>query len=116
MNKIILTGRVTKDIVKTTAGTTTVAKFSIAVARDFKKGESDFINCVAFGKTADTIEQYFTKGKPIGLTGRIQTGSYEKDGRKIYTTDVVVESFEFVLKDSSTDTDMIPDDGGDIPF
>jgi single-strand DNA-binding protein len=69
------------------------------VNRKFKKdGEqtADFIPCIAFGKTAEFIEKYFSKGQRIGLTGRIQTGSYDKDGQKVYTTDVIVESVEFV--------------------
>lgn len=69
--------------------------------RRFKNSEgnydADFINCVAFGKSAEFIEKYFKKGMAIGLTGRIQTGSYtNKDGQKVYTTDVVVEETEFV--------------------
>lgn len=99
MNKVILIGRLTKDPeLNYTAGTgTAVCRFSIAVTRPFKKDETDFINCVAFNKTGETIAQYFTKGRPIAITGHIQTGSYDaKDGTKRYTTDVVVESFEFI--------------------
>ena len=104
MNKVIIIGRFTRDPeIKYTTGenATATARFSLAVNRRFKNKEgnydADFINCVAFGKTAEFIEKYFTKGMAIGITGRIQTGSYtNKEGQKIYTTDVVVEETEFV--------------------
>ena len=78
-----------------------IARFSIAVNRRFKNNEgnydADFINCVAFSKSAEFIEKYFKKGMAIGISGRIQTGNYtNKDGVKVYTTDVVVEEAEFV--------------------
>lgn len=98
MNKIILIGNLTKDVeLNFTAGSgTAVARFTVAVAR-MKKGESDFINCISFGKTAETIAQYFFKGSKIAIEGHIQTGSYDaKDGTKRYTTDVIVDRFEFV--------------------
>lgn len=82
-----------------------MAKFTIAVDRKFKKdGEqsADFINCTAFKKTAEFIEKYFGKGNKIAVSGRIQTGSYDdKDGKKVYTTEVVVEEAEFVEKKES---------------
>lgn len=99
MNKVILIGRMTKDPeLNYTAGNgTAVTRFSLAVARPFKKDETDFINCVAFGKTGETIAQYLTKGRQLAIVGNIRTGSYDtKDGTKRYTTDVVVESFEFI--------------------
>lgn len=101
MNAVQLVGRFTRDPeVRYTDGGKTIARFSLAVDRRFKVegGESaDFISCVAFGKTAEFIEKYFHKGNRIGLQGRIQTGSYDnKEGQKVYTTDVVVESVEFV--------------------
>ena len=80
-------------------GGTSIAKFRIAVDRQFKKEgqpEADFISCNAFGKTAEFIEKYFHKGMKIGLVGRIQTGSYEKDGRTVYTTDIIADNVEFV--------------------
>lgn len=102
MNKVILCGRLTKDPdVRYTSGATqmSVAKFTLAVDRKFKKdGEesADFINCVSFGKTAEFAEKYFRKGTKIIVSGRIQTGSYtNKDGKRVYTTDVVVEEQEF---------------------
>ena len=101
MNSVQLVGRFTKDPdVRYTNGGATVARFSIAVDRKFaKEGEqsADFINIVAFGKTAEFIEKYFHKGNRIGIVGRIQTGNYKnKDGATVYTTDVVAENVEFV--------------------
>lgn len=99
MNKVILVGRLTRDPEMRQAGETSVVNFSIAVDRRFKKEggqEADFPSCVAFGKTAEFIEKYFFKGMKIALEGRLQTGSYtNKDGKKVYTTDVVVEAVEF---------------------
>lgn len=94
-------GRLTRDCdVRYTQGAepTAIARFSLAVDRRFKReGEqtADFISCVAFGKTAEFLEKYGKKGTKFVVEGRIQTGSYEKDGQKIYTTDVVVEQVEF---------------------
>lgn len=101
MNSVQLVGRFTKDPdVRYTNGGATVARFSIAVDRRFaKEGDqtADFINVVAFGKTAEFIEKYFHKGNRIGIVGRIQTGSYKnKDGATVFTTDVVAENVEFV--------------------
>ena len=102
MNKVILMGRCTRDpeVRYGGANNSAVARFSLAVDRRFKReGDeqtADFINCVAFGKTAEFIEKYGRKGTKFVVEGRIQTGSYtNKDGQKIYTTDVVVESIEF---------------------
>lgn len=103
MNKVVLMGRLTKDPeirYSTGENATAIARFTVAVNRKFKNAEgnyeADFINCVAFGKSAEFIEKYFAKGSMIALSGRIQTGSYtNKDGVKVYTTDVVVEDTEF---------------------
>lgn len=108
MNKCMLIGRLTRDPEVRAAGETSVARFSLAVDRRFKKdGEqtADFINCVAFGKTAEFVEKYAHKGTKFAVEGRIQTGSYtNKDGQKVYTTDVVVEQLEFAeSKGSATD-------------
>lgn len=104
MNKVQLVGRLTRNPeIRYSQGenATATARFSVAVSRRFKNAEgnydADFINCVAFGKSAEFVEKYFKKGMAIGLTGRIQTGSYtNKDGQKVYTTDIVVEETEFV--------------------
>lgn len=99
MNKWCGTGRLTRDVELKNAGETAVAKFNIVVQRDFKReGEpdADFLNCTVFGKRAETLSKYFTKGMKIEVVGRIQTGSYtNKEGQKIYTTDIMVESFGF---------------------
>ena len=116
MNKVIIIGRFTRDPeIKYTTGenATATARFSLAVNRRFKNKEgnydADFINCVAFGKTAEFIEKYFTKGMAIGITGRIQTGSYtNKEGQKVYTTDVVVEETEFVESKNKGTADNVP--------
>lgn len=105
MNKVILMGRLTKDPeVRYSQGQnqTAVARFSLAVDRKFKRDNepnADFLNCVAFGKVAEVIERYCGKGSKIMVDGRIQTGSYtNKEGVKVYTTDIVVESMEFCEK------------------
>ena len=99
INKVVLLGRLTKDPeLRYAAGSgTAVCRFTVAINRQLKKDETDFINCVAFGKTGETIAQYLTKGRQIAITGSIRTDSYDaKDGTKRYTTDVIVETFEFV--------------------
>ena len=101
MNKVILTGIFTRDPeIKYANDGASIARFSIAVNRRFVKEGSDqkadFLNCIAFGKSAEFIEKYFSKGMKADLSGRIQTGSYtNRDGQKVYTTDIVVEEIEF---------------------
>lgn len=102
MNKVILMGRLTRDPeVRYGNGenATAVARYTIAVDRRFKRdGEqsADFISCVAFGRNAEFVEKYLRQGTRIALTGRIQTGSYiNRDGQKVYTTDIIVEEQEF---------------------
>lgn len=102
MNKVILMGRLTRDPeVRYSAGENAlaIARYTLAVDRRFKRdGEAtaDFINCVSFGRTAEFAEKYFRQGIKIAISGRIQTGSYtNREGQKIYTTEVVVEEQEF---------------------
>lgn len=101
LNKVLLMGRLTKDpeIRYTSGNNIPVARFTVAVDRNFvKQGEerqADFINCTAWNKTAEFINNYFTKGRAIVICGRLQTGSYEKDGVKHYTTDVVADEVYF---------------------
>lgn len=103
MNKVILMGRLTRDPeVRYTTGdnSSAYARYTLAVDRRVRRdgGEqtADFINCVAFGKSAEFAEKYLHKGTKMLISGRIQTGSYtNKDGVKVYTTDVVVEDQEF---------------------
>lgn len=110
MNKVILMGRLTRDPeirYSTGENATAIARYSLAVDRRFKRdGEptADFINCVAFGKTAEFAEKYFRQGIKIAISGRIQTGSYtNKDGVKVYTTDVIVEEQEFAESKASSE-------------
>lgn len=111
MNKVILSGRLTKDVDLRT-GNTTFARFSMAVNRNFKnqdgKYDADFPGCVAFGKNAENIAKYFHKGSAIVIIGRIQTGSYKnKDGQTVYTTDVVVDEFEFGEKKTGNNSGSV---------
>ena len=107
MNKTILMGRLTRDPdIRYTTGAEPMAigRFTLAVDRRFAKdGEqsADFISCVAFGKRAEFLKKYCRKGTKLVVEGRIQTGSYEKDGQKVYTTDVVVENLEFAESKAS---------------
>lgn len=102
MNKVILMGRLTRDPdIRHSAGenSTAVARYTLAVDRRYKRdGEAgaDFISCVAFGRSAEFAEKYFRQGLKVVVAGRIQTGSYtNRDGNKVYTTDVAVEEQEF---------------------
>ena len=98
MNQVNLLGRLAKDVELrfTREKGTAIANFTLAVNRKFKKDEADFISCVAIGKTAEIINRYFSKGSQIAISGNIRTGSYEaQDGTKRYTTNIVVESFDF---------------------
>lgn len=108
MNSVVLIGRMTKDpeirYSQNGGESMAVARFALAVDRKKKDAGADFIGCVAFGKTAETIEKYCNKGKKLGIIGHIQTGSYEKDGAKVYTTDVIVDQMEFVESKSSEET------------
>lgn len=111
MNKVILMGRLTRDPeIRYSQGeqATAVARYTIAVDRRFRRnndGQSaDFIGCVAFGRQAEFAEKYLHKGIKIALTGRIQTGSYtNRDGQKVYTTDVIVEEQEFAESKSASE-------------
>lgn len=116
MNKVILMGRLTRDPdVRYSSGDNAmaIARYTLAVdrRRTSRNGgddqqTADFINCVAFGRAGEFAEKYFRKGTKIAITGRIQTGSYtNKDGQKVYTTDVVVEDQEFAESKGSGATD-----------
>lgn len=138
MNKVILTGRLTADPEIKTAANKNVCQFSVAVQRRFAKDgqqQADFLNCVAWDKTAEFIGKYFVKGQMIAIEGRIQTRSWEgKDGKKQYATDIMVENVEFAGEKrsdgspKSNNTPVIknepqtnnfaapPDDDLDLPF
>ena len=112
MNKVILMGRLTRDPeVRYSSGeqSTAIARYTLAVDRRFKRdgdATADFIGCVAFGRAGEFAEKYFRKGTKIVVTGRIQTGSYtNKDGQKVYTTDVVVEEQEFAESKNASSGD-----------
>ena len=110
MNKVILMGRITRDAeIRYTQGekSTAIARFSLAVERRFKRDNdeqnADFISCIAFGKIAEFLEKFGRKGTKFVVDGRIQTGSYNnKDGQKVYTTDIVVENIEFAESKNSS--------------
>ena len=137
MNSVNLVGRLVRDPeLRYSQSGTAILKFTVAVDRKLSKDKkeeaernnqptADFISCTAFGKTAEVIANYHSKGSQIGIEGRIQTGSYEKDdGTKVYTTDVLVNSITFVgsknnnSNSQSNDTDeaFFPVNNDDIPF
>lgn len=123
MNRVCLIGRLTKDPeLRTTKSGTSQTTFTIAVNRrtqnDDGTRQADFINCIAWRDTADLIKKYFVKGKEIGIEGRIQTGSYDAfDGSKRYTTDIVVDNFNFIGNKETNDKkdDIVKQDVED-PF
>jgi single-strand DNA-binding protein len=123
MNNVILIGRTTKEIdLRYTTGTNPTAVTLFTLAVDRMKDGTDFIGCVAFGKTAELMDRYVHKGDKVGIIGRIQTGSYEKDGRKIYKTDVIVERVEFLGSQrrsepqESIEDNLEPMTDEDIPY
>lgn len=131
MNNVILKGRLVKDPNVTCAKSgSTIAKFTVACDRTVKtengyENQADFISCTAFGKAAELIEKHFAKGAEILVKGSIKTGSYEKDGQKIYTTDVLVDNFggiEFCGSKKDVPTEAKASDGfmqvngEDMPF
>lgn len=126
MNNVTLMGRLTRDPeLKYSQAGKAYCRFTVAINRDFNKDEADFINCLAFGKTAETIAEWLGKGRRIALHGRIQTGNYEnKNGEKVSTFEVVVDKFEFVdsarsetsKNQSYSNNDDVLDDNDDFPF
>lgn len=105
INRVLLLGRITKDLeIRQSQSGTAVLRFSVAVDRPQKNGEksADFINCIAFGQTAEFIGRYFSKGRMIAIEGNIKTGSYQnKNGETVYTTDVIVERTSFTGEKNS---------------
>ena len=132
MNSVVLIGRLTRDPeVRYTESQLAVARFSIAInrvpGRDGQDRGADFPNIVVFGKQAENCERFLTKGRHVAIKGHIHTGSYEKDGRKVYTTDVVADRVEFLewgdrsQSSSQGSSAGIPEgfqaiDDDDIPF
>lgn len=127
---MILIGRLTVDPeIRVTNSGKKVASYRMAVDRNVKtegQPEADFINCTAWGKTGEFAEKYLRKGMKIAIEGRIQTGSYEKDGQKHYTAEIIVDRHEFCEGKRSADSGgyaepaqnftEIDDDGSDLPF
>ncbi len=119
MNKVVLIGRVTRDPeLRYTASNVPSARFTLAVNRPFEnqngQREADFINIIVWRKQAENVKKYVTKGSLIAVEGRIQTGSYEKDGQRIYTTDVVADNVQFLetksQAQSRVENDVTPSD------
>lgn len=105
MNVIILTGRLTRDPeLKFGQSGKAYSRFTLAVDRPMQKGEADFINCVAFGKTAELIGEYLRKGRKAGVTGKLQMGKYEVNGEKRTSYDVVVDTIEFLESKNAVDS------------
>lgn len=98
MNKVLLIGRCTRDLeIRYTESQLAVCKFSIAIDDGYgEKKKTNFINIIAFGKTAEVCEKHIGKGSRCAVEGKISTGSYEKDGKKVYTTDVVADRIEII--------------------
>lgn len=118
MNKAILVGRLTKDPeLKTTGSGVSVCSFTIAVNRRFKNAEgnydADFINCVAWRQQAEFLSRFFSKGRMVGVCGSIQTRNYERDGQRVYVTEVVADEISFV--DSKSQTEGGAPAGGGAP-
>lgn len=130
MNNVSLVGRLTRDPELRRAGETSVATFTVAVDRPVRAGaekQTDFLRVTVFGKQAENCDRFLAKGRLVGVQGRIQTGSYEKNGQTIYTTDVVAERVEFLewgekgaTKSNADRTEPIPSGFSeldeDVPF
>ena len=128
MNKAILQGTIVrKPDIRYKDNGMAIARFTVALDRGGKDKGADFPSCVAFGKTAEFIEKYFDKGSAIAIDGHIGTGSYEKNGSRVYTTDVICDKVEFVKggqktsQKSNKSLSEVPEgfeplDEGDLPF
>lgn len=115
MNNIVLIGRITKDPeLKYTNNGKGNTRFTLAVQRN--KDETDFVNCVAWEKTAENIAEYFKKGSQIAVQGAIRTGNYEKDGRTVYTIDVWIYKFDFIGNNQNVKKNNENEDNEHFPF
>lgn len=104
MNKVALVGRITKDIeLHRTTNDTPVCSFTLAINRRKKDSGADFPRCKAWGRSAEVLASYVGKGDQLAVVGHIETGSYEKDGATVYTTEVVVDEFDFISSRSRSD-------------
>lgn len=108
MNVFIGVGNLTRDPDIRQSGETKVARYTLAINRIGKQEGADYISCVAFGKRAEFVEKYLHKGTKIAVTGSVSTGSYEKNGQKVYTTDIIVDSHEFVESRSEAQPEKKP--------
>ena len=121
MNKVVLVGRLTKDVdtrySQRNGENLAVSRYTLAVDRRGNDAGADFINCVAFGRAGEFAEKYFKKGMKIAVSGRIQTGDYtdKETGKKVYTTDIVIEDQEFCERKSEPITTKSADDFVSIP-
>lgn len=118
MNKVVEIGRTTKDVeVRSTKNGVLVCTFTLAVPRNRKNDETDFIPCVAYGKTAEILKQYVRKGNRLSVYGRITTGTFQKqDGSRGYSFNVTVDEFEFLEKKENASHDLEPVEDQDLPF
>lgn len=121
LNRVVLIGRLTKDVdIRNTPNGKAVATFTLAVDRKYKKDEADFIPVVVWGKSAENCAEYIGKGSMVAVDGRIQTRNYEKDGRKVYITEVIADDVRFLdKKRTSPDQEYgtpVTDDDDSIPF
>ena len=126
MNHITLIGRLAKDPeLKYSQSGKAYCRFTLAVAREFNRDETDFLDCVAWNKAAEIIAEYLRKGKRAAIQGRLETGTYEKDGKNIKTHNIVVDRFEIVdsarsktnkNQSYSNNNDDVLDDNDDFPF
>lgn len=120
MNLVVLIGNLSKDPeVKYSQNQMAIAKFTLAINRYVKDGDNqaDFIRVTAFGKQGELVEQYLKKGNKVAIEGSIKTGSYEdKDGKTVYTTDVIVNRIEFVEKKEKQESGFSSFDSDDLPF
>ena len=126
MNHITLIGRLAKNPeLKYSQSGKAYCRFTLAVAREFNRDETDFLDCVAWNKAAEIIAEYLRKGKRAAIQGRLETGTYEKDGKNIKTHNIVVDRFEFVdsarsetnkNQSYSNNNDDVLDDNDDFPF
>lgn len=103
MNRTVLIGRIARPLKCHWNGDNAILHMTIAVDRETKKGEADFIPVTVFGKQAENCEKYLSKGRQVAVEGRITTGSYEKDGKTVYTTEVVASRVEFIGSKSDGD-------------
>ncbi len=122
INRVVLVGRLTKDpVLRKTANGVSVTSFTLACTRRFKQEgqpDADFINTVAWNKTADIVQQYTHKGSLVGVEGRIQTRSYDdKDGKRVYVTEVVADSVQFLeSKSAAASNAYVPEQGSNQSY